>query len=900
MTAAGGGGGGGGGMDEEEEGEVEEGRLRLDEWTDEEEEEEEGELENYQDEDELELEEQEHADGRGYATEGLEEEEEEAAEEQEGQEEDELEDEVDDDDEGNVGGAGAVDRYDSDDAVSRAGSSNAGAKQQQQRRQDDAAAAIADIFRCFICLGKAVDAQLCPCCSKICCSLCIRRWLTDEGHQHCPHCRASLRASQLVNCRFVAEVSAEIDRLQHEHDRQQQHHGQLCAKHGSSYTYFCGTCSAVICSDCAVFSEEHSGHKFERLSDVYERHVEAIQAEAAGLYRRLKELRTAVKTADENIERVQKGKDEHAAELQLAMESMQARLEAQLKGKLLTLLGQKMLEGILRELNSRLSTSSRAELVSTSSELVRALHAALQRQTATDFQRTPVSTEFESQVVPPYSYTEVSLHNFFAKLRPSAIVAHRRRSERDVDEEEEEDEGVDDDEDNNNDGGDATCSEVIYSDAICTGGIKWRLKASAAWMCAHKHNNGYRLITCISCRLQIYPNGNGVARGTHLSVFLEMLEGGGPEPARYEYRVVMLHRRRPSQCIVREFASEFEVGECWGYNRFFRIDQLVREGYLLPEEDIITLRFAVRAPLYSQQCKDQQRAIAKLQAEKQEALAQVAVLRRALVSDASTPSTSSAFPRKHHHHHPSADATAAAAVSSSSDRRESSTRWRQQQRRRHARHQQQRQRSPSSSRPLLLVPVVRSRHQLPTTEASVGSASTSTSGFFANGLEREVISLRGEDANACSPACKLVDDDVRNEVEDNTSSSSSVESLSEFASSMACDVHVDVASTQHATDALCAVLAEPTFEAGSAAGRGKENAARRRLFGSAELRLWGEFGEQLVSTSRVNSTTTRVSAPPTPRSRRRSVGHDLDDRGVWASSTSALVAEGITKAGSRN
>jgi hypothetical protein len=28
--------------------------------------------------------------------------------------------------------------------------------------------------------------------------------------------------------------------------------------------------------------------------------------------------------------------------------------------------------------------------------------------------------------------------------------------------------------------------------------------------------------------------------------------------------------------VVREFASDFEANECWGYNRFFRIDLLVR------------------------------------------------------------------------------------------------------------------------------------------------------------------------------------------------------------------------------------------------------------------------------------------------------------------------------------
>ena len=42
--------------------------------------------------------------------------------------------------------------------------------------------------------------------------------------------------------------------------------------------------------------------------------------------------------------------------------------------------------------------------------------------------------------------------------------------------------------------------------------------------------------------------------------------------------------------VVREFASDFEVGECWGYNRFFRLDLLASEGYLNTDNDTLILR----------------------------------------------------------------------------------------------------------------------------------------------------------------------------------------------------------------------------------------------------------------------------------------------------------------------
>lgn len=54
----------------------------------------------------------------------------------------------------------------------------------------------------------------------------------------------------------------------------------------------------------------------------------------------------------------------------------------------------------------------------------------------------------------------------------------------------------------------------------------------------------------------------------------------------------MLHKNS-TKIIQREFVSDFEVGECWGYNRFFRLDLLADEGYLNTAKDTLELRFQV-------------------------------------------------------------------------------------------------------------------------------------------------------------------------------------------------------------------------------------------------------------------------------------------------------------------
>jgi tripartite motif-containing protein 37 len=121
-------------------------------------------------------------------------------------------------------------------------------------------------------------------------------------------------------------------------------------------------------------------------------------------------------------------------------------------------------------------------------------------------------------------------------------------------------------------------------------------------------------INGLTWRLKVYPDGNGTVRGTYLSVFLELTNGLN-EPSKYEYRVEMIHQlsKDPSKNIVREFASDFEVGECWGYNRFFLLDALITEGFLDTDNDILILRFQVRPPTYQQKCRDQQWYITHLE-----------------------------------------------------------------------------------------------------------------------------------------------------------------------------------------------------------------------------------------------------------------------------------------------
>jgi tripartite motif-containing protein 37 len=75
---------------------------------------------------------------------------------------------------------------------------------------------------------------------------------------------------------------------------------------------------------------------------------------------------------------------------------------------------------------------------------------------------------------------------------------------------------------------------------------------------------------------------------------------GYKESNKYEYKIDMIHPDDKEQVVSREYSSDFEIGECWGYNRFYRIEGISDEGYVSTEDGSLFLRFFVRASNYAQ------------------------------------------------------------------------------------------------------------------------------------------------------------------------------------------------------------------------------------------------------------------------------------------------------------
>jgi tripartite motif-containing protein 37 len=55
---------------------------------------------------------------------------------------------------------------------------------------------------------------------------------------------------------------------------------------------------------------------------------------------------------------------------------------------------------------------------------------------------------------------------------------------------------------------------------------------------------------------------------------------GLQEGIKYEYKIKMQNWLHKENYLVREFTSEFNTEECWGYNRFYKLENLEKDGFI--------------------------------------------------------------------------------------------------------------------------------------------------------------------------------------------------------------------------------------------------------------------------------------------------------------------------------
>jgi tripartite motif-containing protein 37 len=101
---------------------------------------------------------------------------------------------------------------------------------------------------CLICFSPAKNAVMMRCCGKVVCQNCIKRWIARNNI--CPHCRKHTTSSDIISIsRLIRDISEDVSSLTTQQPK--------CIKHpGCPLSYYCTTCSIIICSDCAIMSAE--------------------------------------------------------------------------------------------------------------------------------------------------------------------------------------------------------------------------------------------------------------------------------------------------------------------------------------------------------------------------------------------------------------------------------------------------------------------------------------------------------------------------------------------------------------------------------------------------------------------------------------------------------------------
>nr|CDS34064.1 E3 ubiquitin protein ligase TRIM37 [Hymenolepis microstoma] len=420
--------------------------------------------------------------------------------------------------------------------------------------------ALASVFKCLICIGTTADARMCPNCSKLFCFGCIRRWITQIKTE-CPHCRSYLALDNLINCRFANDVVQQLDSLKIDVKAScSLANTDICEAHHERLTVFCSTCDHAICHKCALFDGRHGDHNFRPLDEVYKEHLEIVKNEMEALSNRRREIQALLKEIVRNTNTLNLKKENRVEEIKSYFEVLLFRLESTHRKKLSALNAhhghlrqeEELLTSLVNEVESQLKVISPSSLINRSSALS-AMFSEVHNTPMPRLNVDPNTYDLPSELSPPLSTGEFTIENF-SRVRQQV--------------------------------------EPLYSPPLERDGIVWRLK--------------------------VYPNGNGAVRGEYLSVFLEMTTGRS-EASTYEYSIQLVHQGPPpvsAKCITREFASDFAVGECWGYNRFIQVYLLEAEDYISRTNDTLRFKYMVRPHSYEVQCRDLRWRVEQLEQEK--------------------------------------------------------------------------------------------------------------------------------------------------------------------------------------------------------------------------------------------------------------------------------------------
>jgi hypothetical protein len=344
-----------------------------------------------------------------------------------------------------------------------------------------------------------------------------------------------------------------------------------------------------------MFGKKHKDHEINKLDQVYSIHVDLIKTESKEIQKKFEILNSYLKSINDKIISVGSYKLEKSNELEELFDNLKNKLENKVHLKLTKLMSckneisdkLKFLEGVKYSLDKELQDAPKSVLISKSEDLIKNLKNLNYDSEALEVKFSEnvnmnISAEIPSDIFPQYESAIFEIQNYKKLIQQIQVLS----SSSNINSEMTNFNNI------NNFNQNFKISkekEFIYSNELVTNGLVWRIK--------------------------VYPYGNSGARGEYISIFLELIEGL-IETSKYYYKIELCNYLVGDKRFSnhsREFSSDFSNGECWGYNRFYKIENLEKEGFIENNTGNIMIRFYVRPQTYGQLCRDQKNYINTLE-----------------------------------------------------------------------------------------------------------------------------------------------------------------------------------------------------------------------------------------------------------------------------------------------
>jgi hypothetical protein len=343
-----------------------------------------------------------------------------------------------------------------------------------------------------------------------------------------------------------------------------------------------------------MFGKKHKDHEINKLDQVYSTHVDLIKTESKEIQKKFEILNSYLKSINDKIISVGSYKLEKSNELEELFDNLKNKLENKVHLKLTKLMSckneisdkLKFLEGVKYSLDKELQDAPKSVLISKSEDLIKNLKNLNYDSEALEVKFSEnvnmnISAEIPSDIFPQYESAIFEIQNYKKLIQQIQVLSSSNTNSE-----------MTNFNNINNFNQNFKISkekEFIYSNELVTNGLVWRIK--------------------------VYPYGNSGARGEYISIFLELIEGL-IETSKYYYKIELCNYLVGDKRFSnhsREFSSDFSNGECWGYNRFYKIENLEKEGFIENNTGNIMIRFYVRPQTYGQLCRDQKNYINTLE-----------------------------------------------------------------------------------------------------------------------------------------------------------------------------------------------------------------------------------------------------------------------------------------------